>query len=218
MVEADAAAAAAIPEAVRQLRETGRRQCRQARADRLRRREAATLEPFDWRARHAPGVALVPVPKTGAVTPRVLLPIEAMAVEERRPKVNKVRGPTRDVVAMLERRGVIGLIHVRAAQALLDDAETAVGARQPREAGRSRTASDLCHMDVQMWCSGRLREARAAVTAAGPLAWPAVKAVVLDGQTLSSLAGSRRTRDIRPWVAALTEGLMAAARDYKMIG
>ncbi len=210
----------AVPGPADSLRAMKARQRQQAKADRARQREAAGTEPVDWRVRHAPGMIETPTGGGGGITKRVLLPIEALALEERvgaAPSEAKRPRRARDVVAMLESRGVIGLIHVRAAQALLDDAETAAGARQPRETARSGTGSDLCLMDIQMWCSGRLREAKAAIEATGPLAWPAVKAVVLDACALRVLAGSRRSRDIRPWVAALTDGLMAAARVYKMV-
>jgi hypothetical protein len=216
MVEQGVPVTVAMSEATRSLREAQIRQRREAKAARMRLREAAARTPIDWRSRHAPGVAQVPTTEPGVAATQVLLPIEAMAVEERQPP-GKPQRRTRDIVAMLETRGVIGLIHVKAARALLDDAETATGARQPREMTRGGSGSDLCHMDVQMWCSGRIREVKAAIEATGPLAWPVVKAVVLDARTLSAIAGSRRTRDTRPWIAALTEGLMAAARAYKMV-
>ena len=67
---------------------------------------------------------------------------------------------------------------------------------------------------VRACADGRFRGPAEAV---GPLAWPVVRAVVLEAQSLTDLAGSHRSRDTGPWMAALVEGLMAAARVYKMV-
>jgi hypothetical protein len=224
MVERGGQAGTVGAEAAQRLRELQSRHRRWAKADRLRQRNAAAKTSLDWQEPHSPGMILVPVAETGAEAVQVLQSIEAMALAERslkppsrgQPGVKRQRR-TRDIVSMLEMRGAINLIHVRAAHALRGDAETAVGARQPRESTRGVSKAELCFIDVQICCAARLREAKAAIEAVGPLAWPVVRAVVLEAQSLTDLAGSRRSRDTGPWMAALVEGLMAAARVYKMV-
>ena len=161
-------------------------------------------ERLRWRRQHAPGFGVQPTEQAGISAVRVLTSIETLD----RPRYR------RDVMGTLASRGRLGIVHLSAATAILNVVELAAGARPPR--GESGGSGDLGPLDHQLRALAQLRALRQAIEAVAVLAWPAVHGVVIDGRTLTDLAGSNLARNRAPWLTALEQGLLAAARHLRM--
>ena len=166
-------------------------------------RSPHALDATPERLRHAPGSGSHPTEVAGVSAVRVLTVVETLM-------------PTRRGVETMAARGQISIIHVSAAHKLLDIAETAAGARQPPSEIRGATA-DFGRLDIQHAAIRQMGRLARVIAAAGPLCWPVVRGVVIDGRTVTMMAGADSTRARRPWMAALREGLEAAARDFGMM-
>ena len=164
-------------------------------------------EALRWKRQHAPGFDVQPTEQAGISAVRVLTRVETLETLER-PRYR------RDVVRALASRGRLGIVHLSAATAILNVVELAAGARPPR--GESGGSGDLGPLDHQLRALAQLRALRQAIEAVAVLAWPAVHGVVIDGRTLTDLAGSDRARNRARWFTALEKGLLAAARHLRM--
>ena len=116
---------------------------------------------------------------------------------------------------LLYRRNLLTVRQLSAGQSLVDDTETALGVHQPRDETRTGVFTDPGGFQIAMLAAAeRVAKARKIATAEHPAAWGMVRAVALNEQTVSFVAGTKRGRSLAPFMLALRVGLDAVGDSY----